>query len=180
MNSPRILIACIGNIFLGDDAFGVEVAKLLLQSQWPAGVHVEDFGIRGVDLAYSLLDSYDAAVFVDAAPRGEAPGTLFVIEPDVTALCSVDNGVQPSMDAHNMDPAKVLRSAVSMGARVPRVLVVGCEPSPLPPGEELDMQLEMSPPVAAAVPRAVTMIRDVVDRLLVEFAQSSEVLAARG
>ena len=175
MTSPRILIACIGNIFLGDDAFGVEVARLLLQQSWPPTVHVEDFGIRGVDLAYSLLDSYDVAIFVDAAQRGHPPGTLFIIEPDLTELLSDACESQPAIDGHSMDPAKVLRTAVSMGAQVRRVLVVGCEPTPPPPDQDTqDMQMDLSPPVRAAVPRAVPMIRELVDRLLCENSQSAE------
>jgi hydrogenase maturation protease len=172
----RILIACIGNIFLGDDAFGVEVAARLLREKWPLGIHIEDFGIRGVDLAYSLLDSFDVVIFVDAAPRGERPGTLFIIEPDLAAVLSDDPTMQPAIDGHSMDPAKVLRSAVSMGAKIRRVLVVGCEPSRLPPGREMDMQMEMSPPVAAAVPRAVPLIRDLVDRLMSETSPLTEVI----
>jgi hydrogenase maturation protease len=169
---PRILIACIGNIFLGDDAFGVEVARLLLQLSWPASVHVEDFGIRGVDLAYSLLDDFDVAIFVDAAQRGYPPGTLFVIEPDVAEFASEDPQIKTTIDAHSMDPAKVLRTAASMGAKVGRVLVVGCEPTP-PPADE-DVQMELTPPVKAAVPRAVPLIRDLVDRLLAPQTQSAE------
>ena len=164
MNPPRILIACIGNIFLGDDAFGVEVARLLLQLPWPPGVHVEDFGIRGVDLAYSLLDGYDVAIFVDAAQRGHPPGTLFVIEPDLAEIASAAPESRATIDAHSMDPAKVLRTAASMGAKVSRVLVVGCEPSP-PPADE-DVQMEPSPPVKDAVARAVPLVRDLVDSLL--------------
>jgi hydrogenase maturation protease len=166
VSSPRILIACIGNIFLGDDAFGVEVARNLLQLSWPPSVHVEDFGIRGVDLAYSLLDNYDVAIFVDAAQRGYAPGTLFVIEPDLSEFSSDGPESKPSMDAHTMDPAQVLRSAVSMGAKLPRVLVVGCEPMPLPPDDQ--MQMELSPPVRDAVSGVVPLIRELVDRLLVD------------
>lgn len=175
MTPPRILIACIGNIFLGDDAFGVEVARLLLQLPWPKSVHVEDFGIRGVDLAYSLLDSYDVAIFVDAAQRGEPPGTLFIIEPDLAELLSDALESPPAIDAHSMDPAKVLRTAASMGARLRRVLVVGCEPTPPPPDQDAqDMQMDLSPPVKDAVPRAVPMIRELVDRLLSESSQPPE------
>jgi hydrogenase maturation protease len=174
MSLRRVLIACIGNIFLGDDAFGVEVAKPLSQIAWPEGVEMKDFGIRGVDLAYSLLDSYDVTIFVDAAPRGESPGTLFIIEPDLAAILSDESAMQPGIDAHSMDPVKVLRSAVAMGAKIGRVLVVGCEPTPLPPGQEMDMQMEMSPPVAAAVPRAVPMIRDLVEKLLASKSHLTE------
>src|ERR1700736_5676334 len=82
MTQPRILIACVGNIFLGDDAFGVEVARRLAYHPLPPGVRVIDFGIRGLDLTYALLDGCEGPILVDAAPRGEAPGTLSVIQPD--------------------------------------------------------------------------------------------------
>jgi hydrogenase maturation protease len=168
MTVPRILIACIGNIFLGDDAFGVEVARRLLPMAWPPGVHVEDFGIRGVDLAYSLLDNYDVVIFVDTVQRGEPPGTLYVIEPELANL----NPAGAAIDAHTMDPATVLRSAVSMGADPGRVLLVGCEPGPLPPDDQ--MQMDLSPPVAAAVNEAVSLVRDLAAKILAGNLPSAE------
>ena len=109
---PRILVAGIGNIFLGDDAFGVHVTQRLLQQQrpWPDNVRIRDFGIRGLDLVYALLDGCDVAIFIDAVPRGEKPGTLFVIEPDLSVLAA-----DVAIEAHSMDPVKVLNSARSMG-----------------------------------------------------------------
>ncbi len=172
MSAPRILIACIGNIFLGDDAFGVEVARLLAQVPWPDSIHVEDFGIRGVDLAYALLNNYDVAIFVDASQQGHAPGTLFVLEPDLAPVLADAAAMETSIDAHSMDPAKVLRTAASMGGKIPRVFVVGCEPSPLPGDDEV--ALELSPPVRAAVPLAVPMIRDLVHRILSKSLLSNE------
>jgi len=115
-----ILIAGIGNVFLADDGFGVEVARLLAQRELPPGVKVADFGIRGMDLAYALRD-YDVAIFLDAVPRGGPPGTLYVIEPEL-------DGTQVGPDAHAMDPVKVLALADGLGDPLPRVLVVGCEP----------------------------------------------------
>src|SRR5437868_14687112 len=82
----RILIACIGNIFLGDDGFGVEVAQRLSSREYPEGVQVVDFGIRGMELAYTLLDDYDTLILVDAVPRGSPAGTLYLIEPDLTGI----------------------------------------------------------------------------------------------
>ena len=76
----RILIAGLGNIFEGDDGFGVAVARLLTEAEWPSGVEVHDFGIRGVHLAYQLLDGYDLVVIVDAVSRAGEPGTLYVID----------------------------------------------------------------------------------------------------
>jgi hydrogenase maturation protease len=90
----RILIACIGNIFLGDDGFGVEVARHLITRSYPEGVQVVDFGIRGMDLAYALLDDYDELVLVDGIARGSSPGTLYLIEPDLSGL-SPEKGRSP-------------------------------------------------------------------------------------
>src|SRR5438270_1386334 len=132
----RILIACIGNIFLGDDGFGVEVAKRLRNRHYPEGVQVVDFGIRGIELAYTLLDDYDALVLVDAVPRGGQPGTLYLIEPDLTKM-DPEKGAEAgrvALDAHSMDPVKVLAFARKLGARPIHTLLVGCEPSPF--GEE--------------------------------------------
>src|SRR6185369_7845473 len=83
MNKPRILIACIGNIFHGDDAFGVEVARALTERKLRDEVKLVDYGIRGLDLAYALMDGYEVTIFVDAAQKDEQPGTLYVIEPDL-------------------------------------------------------------------------------------------------
>lgn len=90
--TPSILIAGIGNIFLGDDAFGSDVAQLLMQRPWPENVRVSDFGIRGFDLMFALLDGYDSVILIDAAPRGGIPGNLYTIEPEITDAdsCSVE------------------------------------------------------------------------------------------
>ena len=159
MNWPRILVAGIGNIFRGDDAFGVEVAQRLLRRPQPPDVRVVDFGIRGMDLVYALLDGYEAVVFVDAVPRGEAPGTLYVLEPDVAA--ATPDG--PVMEAHGLDPVKVLRLAASMGATVQRLFLIGCEPTP--PGDD-EAAMEMSAAARAAVDEAVPLVESLVARLL--------------
>jgi hydrogenase maturation protease len=164
--APRILIACVGNLFLGDDAFGVHVARrLACAAPLPPHVRAVDFGIRGLDLAYALSDgSCDVAVLVDACPRGQAPpGTLYLIEPDLAAIDGLD-----LPDAHSMDPVKVLRLARSLAAAqtdLPRrVLVLGCEPAdPFDPHAEPPTQL--SPPVALAVERAAEMLRSLVSQL---------------
>ncbi|HVW86384.1 MAG TPA: hydrogenase maturation protease, partial [Bryobacteraceae bacterium] len=128
--NPRILVAGIGNIFLGDDAFGVEVAQRLIKRNWPEGVRVADYGIRGFDLCYALMDDYDAFILIDAAPRGEAPGTLYSIEIDPEAVGEAPVH-EPSLDAHALDPLHVLQTVKAMGGRPKRVLLVGCEPQAL-------------------------------------------------
>lgn len=153
-----ILIAGIGNIFLGDDAFGVEVAKRLAAGSWPSGVRVVDIGIRAFDLAYALMDAPDLAILIDACPRGGAPGTVYVIEPDLSEFQST--GVQSApLEAHTMNPMSVLRMAACMGAKLQRVLLVGCEPEFLG-GEEGHMGLSTS--VEAAVDEAVRAVQALV------------------
>jgi hydrogenase maturation protease len=160
---PRILIAGIGNIFLGDDAFGVEVARRLAERQLPAEVKVTDFGIRGYDLAYALLDGYETTILVDACPRGEVAGTLYVIEPEVNEPDTALAGEHSPADAHSMNPLNVLRLAQSMGGPLKRVLLVGCEPATLGPEEG---QMGLSPQVEAAVGEAVKLVESVVSKIL--------------
>jgi hydrogenase maturation protease len=158
-SAPRILVAGIGNVFLGDDGFGVEVAGRLLRGELRDGVHVEDFGIRGMDLAYALSD-YDVAVLVDATPRGRLPGTLYLIEPEL------ENDEMVGPDAHGMDPVKVLSLARALGGPLPRVLIVGCEPATRMTGEEGDVVAELSEPVRAAIAGAVRMVESLIDDLV--------------
>ena len=172
MNVARVLVACVGNIFLGDDAFGVEVARRLAGVDLPEGVRDVDFGIRGLDLTYALLDGYEAVILVDAAPRGGPPGTLYVIEPDQSALSEIQGA--GLMEAHGMDPVKVLRLVASMGGKVDRLLVVGCEPQTCL-NETDDFQDGMSAPVRAAVDEAVALIVSLAARLL-----RGEEIAPRG
>ncbi|HLX83839.1 MAG TPA: hydrogenase maturation protease [Terriglobales bacterium] len=167
--SPRILIAGIGNIFLGDDAFGCEVARRLVDRAWPANsnVRVTDFGIRGYDLAYALLDGYDTTILVDACPRGEPAGTLYVIEPDLSDMAASASDSpedqQVALEAHSMNPLHVLRLAASMGP-LKRVLLVGCEPATLGPEEG---QMGLSATVEGAIDDAVKMVESLVNKLLV-------------
>ncbi len=163
MDRPRILIAGVGNIFLGDDAFGVEVARRLAQRPLPEQVRVVDFGIRGLDLTYALLDGYETVLMVDAAPRGGKPGTLYVLEPDAPAPPGPGEAA-PLIETHGMDPVKVLRLAAAMGGKVGRLLVVGCEPAPVDDVEE--MQAGLSEPVRAAVDEAVGLIESLVAKVL--------------
>src|SRR5215813_2211049 len=126
-----ILIAGIGNIFHGDDAFGVEVANCLSKRSLPAEARVVDFGIRGFDLAYALLDGYDAAILLDATRRGGLPGTIYTLEIDG----STDEANEPTagVATHGMDPVRVLEMARAMGGCTGRILLVGCEPETLGP-----------------------------------------------
>ncbi len=162
VEKPRILVAGIGNIFLGDDAFGVEVAKRLANTALPAAVRVTDFGIRGFDLAYALQDGYETTILVDACPRGQAPGTLYVIEPDVSASDAPED--QPAaVEAHAMNPMSVLRMARAMNIEVKNVLLVGCEPETLG-GEE--GQMGLSAPVEVAVDEAVKLVQGLISEVL--------------
>lgn len=158
--SGRILVAGIGNIFLGDDGFGCEVVRRLAERELPEGVEVRDFGIRGMDLAYTLMEPYEAVVFVDAVPRGEEPGTVYLIEADVP-----DEG-EVALDTHGMDPVSVIRLARVLGAEIPRTLVVGCEPKVILSGEEYDdMLMELSEPVQRAVDEALKLVESVVEEV---------------
>ncbi|MGH7170885.1 MAG: hydrogenase maturation protease, partial [Gemmataceae bacterium] len=157
----RILIAGIGNIFLGDDAFGVEVAQRLARRALPDEVRVIDFGIRGLDLTYALLDGYETVILVDALPRGGAPGTLYVLEPASDEVCK---SVPASIETHGMDPVKVLRLAEAMGGKIERLLLVGCEP--MPASDYEDMQPGLSVAVRAAVEAAISLVEALIVRLL--------------
>lgn len=160
--SARVLVAGIGNIFLGDDGFGVEVAKELAGRNLPADVKVEDFGIRGMDLVYELLEDYEVVVFVDAAPRGGEPGTVYLIEPDIDPDAA-------SVETHGMNPTKVLSFARVLGAKQPRTFVVGCEPLVVVTGEEYeDVLVELSEPVRGAVKEAANMVELLVKEINVE------------
>ena len=152
---PRVLVAGVGNIFLGDDGFGVEVARRLKNAELPPDVKVSDFGIRGVHLAYELLDGYDLVILVDASPRGGEPGTLYVIEPDEPEPPDPDE--VPPLDAHGMDPAAVLALLGVLGGHVDRLLVVGCEPA------VADEGMTLSPAVEAAVDPAVSLVQELIN-----------------
>lgn len=161
---PRILVAGIGNIFLGDDGFGVEVAQLLAKTNFPSTVRIADFGIRGFDLAFALQDGYETTILIDAFPHGQSPGTVTVIEPDLSnpsAGSAQESFVQP----HAMNPMNVLRMAAAMHGPLKRVLLVGCEPATFG-GEEGAMGL--SAPVEAAVEEAAKVVTGLVEKILNE------------
>jgi hydrogenase maturation protease len=160
-----ILIAGIGNIFLGDDAFGVEVARSLSRRTLPGNVQVKDFGIRGFDLAYTLLDPWHTVILIDAMPRKEVPGTLFVLEPDLTGLGN-PGAAGMDLNPHGMDPLRVLNLAASLGPVTAHILVVGCEPKDF--GDELEGRMGLSPPVQAMVEEASNMIEELIKKILAE------------
>ncbi|MCD9874556.1 hydrogenase maturation protease [Streptomyces guryensis] len=163
-SGTRLLVAGVGNIFLADDAFGPEVIQALDRRPLPPEVRVRDFGIRGMDLAYELLDGYDTAVLVDAAARGHRPGTLSLIEPEPP---DGTTGAAPP-EAHGMDPAKVLALAAHLGDEpLPRVLLLACEPEVRPRGDE-DITPGLSAPVRDAVDRAVAALHTLVPVLLAD------------
>ena len=155
--SGRVLVAGIGNVFLGDDGFGVEVVRRLDPGTLPDGIDVADYGIRGVHLAFDLLDGrHDALVLVDAVPLDEPPGTLAVLEAPVDA----DPAGSPAVDGHGMTPMAVLDLLRTLGGSLRRAVVVGCRPA------VLDEALGLSPPVQAAVEPAVRLVAEVVHELL--------------
>jgi hydrogenase maturation protease len=157
---PRVLVAGIGNIFLGDDGFGSRVAQRLLDEAMPDGVDVVDYGIRGFDLAYALASGYEAALLVDTAPLGAAPGTLTVLQPQK------DDG-EADIDTHAMDPVRVLRLARDLGGTPERTLVLACEPEHLGDAHAGgDVLVELSAPVRAAVEAALPAVRAIIDELL--------------
>lgn len=152
--SGNTLVAGIGNVFLGDDGFGVEVATRLSKEALPQWVRVLDTGVRARHLAYELLDGrYDTAILVDAVSRGGAPGTLYVIEPTVRV---VPPETVPVFDGHSMNPDAILGFLQAVGPPSTRVVIVGCEP------ESIDERMGLSPPVAAAVDEALLLVRDLL------------------
>jgi hydrogenase maturation protease len=150
----RLLVAGVGNIFCGDDGFGVEVVRRLSREELPEFVRVADFGIRGLHLAYDILDGrYDVTILVDALPRGQLPGTLYVFEPDL----QTNNTPQPA-DAHAMDLASVFAMLRNLGGTPGRVLIVGCEPA------SIDDGIALTGDVERAAGEAVQLIRELIDR----------------
>lgn len=150
----RTLVAGVGNIFQSDDAFGVEVVRLLAEEQWPDGVEIADFGIRGIHLAYELLNGCDLLVLIDAAPRGHEPGTVTVVEvglDDTPPTAEV-------MDAHGLAPDQVFATIASLGARPGRALLVACEPADVSAG------MGLSDRVREAIPHAVDAVKEILEQ----------------
>jgi hydrogenase maturation protease len=159
--SPRILVAGIGNMFLADDGFGVELAHRLNDVTFPAGVDVADYGISGMHLAYDLMTGYDTTILLDATRRGEQPGTVTVMELDTEQPISkqVDGPVAPpsAIDAHGMQPDMVIDLLTMLGGTPGRMLLVGCEPA------EITDRIGLSAPVAAAIDGAVRAVVELVE-----------------
>lgn len=158
----RVLIAGIGNVFLGDDAFGLHVVRELQASALPDGVDAIEFGIRGFDLAYALVDGYDAAVLIDLAARGESPGTVSVVDP------ALDELPARAVEGHGMDPASVLALARRLGTLPGTTLVVTCEPETVPDPDSGEITEELSEPVRSAIVPAADAVRRLIDKLTSE------------
>ena len=172
MTPHRTLVAGVGNMFLGDDGFGVEVARRLMARPQPDGVEVSDFGVRGVHLAYELLDGCDLLVLVDAAPRGEPPGTLSLVDlgpvprngagadtPGAADPGPADPGISEMsvlMNAHGMQPDAVLTLVEALGGSVGRAVLVACEP------QDLTDLAGLSPQAEAALDEAVSLVERLV------------------
>jgi hydrogenase maturation protease len=170
MSRPnKILVAGIGNIFLGDDAFGSEVARRLMVERLPPEVRVIDFGIRTYDLAYAIMDGYDVTILIDITAQGQAPGTVYLIEPDLNQLEQLDANLA---DAHSMNPARVLQMLRRFGSSPGKLYLIGCEPAIL---EVEDGHIGMSETVEKSVPQAIEWVKTLVHDLLKENPKKKEV-----
>jgi hydrogenase maturation protease len=154
----KVLVAGIGNIFLGDDAFGIEVVRQLCKHSLPNEVCVRDFGIRSYDLAYALMEEWDLVILVDALPQGGKPGTVYVLEPELGEPMTTGTTV----DAHTMNPVSVLNLVRSLGGELGHILLIGCEPETVEPDEKGNIGL--SAPVRGAVAVAIQAIDEWVKR----------------
>lgn len=157
--ATNVLVAGIGNIFLGDDGFGPEVARRLIArdqdvAALPPGVRVVDYGIRGMHLAYDLLDGVDALVLIDTLPSTGEPANITVLQVQPEDLGS------GQFDAHGMDPVAVLGSLSSLGGELPPTYVVGCQPVDVSEG------IGLTPQVAAAVDEAVTTVHTLITEMI--------------
>jgi hydrogenase maturation protease len=168
----KILIAGIGNIFHGDDAFGCEVIRQLDPASLPSGVTAIDFGVRSYDLAYALTGKYEVVILIDATARGSEPGTVFLIEPDLTRLAELKH---TAVDPHSLDPVAVLQMAQSIGKIAAELYLIGCEPAVLESDE-----LGLSTPVRQAVPQAIQMLEDLLRKLAGVNTKTNDRLEAAG
>lgn len=167
----QLLIAGLGNVFRGDDAFGVEVVKRLADHEFPSHVDVVDFGINGIDLVYALLDRYDAALLFDTFHQDGPPGSIYVVEPefhDSDPGQSIDLLLTP----HELDPAQVLRMVRAMHGRCRRIALIGCEPADF--GDEWEGKMGCTDAVTAAVEVAVGMTARLVEKLSIASGSEPE------
>ena len=156
----RILVAGVGNVFCGDDGFGVAVVEQLRLSELPECVCVVDVGIRGIDLTYALHDGWDATIIIDAMARGGEPGTLYVVEPVLARPAPGDPPAPFQLVGHDLHPEVVLKGAAMAGARLGMTRIVGCEPLQL--GEDEVDAMSLSAPVRKAIPEAVRLVESLV------------------
>jgi hydrogenase maturation protease len=160
----QILVAGVGNAWLQDDAFGGECARRLEAAGTPPGVTVMDFGTGGLDLAYELMRGYDALVLLDASRHGGEPGTLYVLEPELSDYAgAIEDG--ETISPHAMDPGSMLRFVNAIGGFSGKVVVIGCEP-----GEVETVGLGLTPPVEAAVDRALALVEETIAGLRTDAA----------
>jgi hydrogenase maturation protease len=155
----KILVAGVGNIFFGDDAFGVEMVQRLRSTPLPPEVTLADFGIRSFDLAYAIADGYDVIILLDAISRGQSPGTVSLVEPEVQGF---GNAGQP-LDAHSANPQRALQMVSSLGGQLGSLYLIGCEPAVL---ETEDGRIGLSKQVEAAIPNAIQMLLTLLEELL--------------
>jgi hydrogenase maturation protease len=178
--TQKVLVAGVGNIFFSDDAFGCEVVRRLAKEDLPEGVVVADFGIKGVHLAYELLEGYDTVIVVDAAPCGGKPGDLYLIEPKLEEIAesplvqAASEGESALIDAHGLEPEAIFGMLKALGGNVGRALVVGCEP------ENIEDGLGLSATVDAAVEPAVARLVDIIHRVHNRQELELSALAAKG
>ncbi|MBW3536014.1 MAG: hydrogenase maturation protease [Gemmatimonadetes bacterium] len=154
----RVLVAGVGNVLRGDDGFGPAVVEALEAEGLPPGAHAVEVGIGGMSLLLELMECYDALVVVDAVARDGEPGTLYVLDPDVPPAADVPEAARAGLaDVHELVPDRMLVLARVLGVLPPRVRIVGCEPA-----RPEELTIELTPPVSAAVPRAVAAVRSLV------------------
>jgi hydrogenase maturation protease len=147
-----MLVACIGNIFLGDDGFGCEVARALARMTLPPEIRVVDYGIRGLDVVYALLGPYEKVILVDAAAHGSPPGTIYILQPVVES----GEEIEAIVDAHSMQLVHLMAMAQSLGEITAEIYIVGCEP--LDFGSEEDGRMGLSDAVKASVAEAARVV----------------------
>ncbi len=169
MNADRVQIIGVGNIFMGDDAFGCEVAQRLIRRGAIEGVRVAELGIRAMDVAFALMDGYGLNILIDAMSQHGVPGSVYLLQPDPNDY-DLSSGGAVALDGHSLDPLNVLRMVSSLGGQVRNLLIVGCEPADL--GGE-DGRIGLSTAVAGAIEPAIAMIDRQVAQFFAERASAS-------